>query len=240
MHVVATDGRAVPAPYSVDELLMTPGERYDIIVQFHGAGRRQLMSVPYSRMNMGMMGDGGGMMGGGGMGMMGGDGMTGAMSPGVSEPTPLLTLEGAAASQVTLPKTLTTTDRLRPEDAVKKRRITLSMNMMGLEFLIDGKAFDPERIDFAPRLGTVEHWEIVNETMMDHPMHLHVYPFQVYARGGQPETQTAWRDMVNVPANSSVEILIPFTNYPGKTVFHCHILEHEDKGMMSIVEVAES
>ena len=244
MHVVATDGRTVPAPYEVDELLVAPGERYDVVAQFAGAGQTQLMSVPYSRMSMGMMGgnNGGGMMGGNnGGGMMGGNsGMMGAMMPGVAEPTPLLSIEAGAASTVTLPETLTSIQKLTPQDAVIKRRITLSMNMMGLEFLIDGKTFDSERTDFAPQLGSVEHWEIVNKTMMDHPMHLHVYPFQVFARNGQPEPQVAWRDIVNVRANSSADILIPFRDYPGKTVFHCHILEHEDKGMMSVVDVTES
>lgn len=243
MHVVATDGRTVPAPYEVDELLVAPGERYDVVAEFPNSGRKQLMSVPYSRMSMGMMGgnNGGGMMGGsnGGMGMMGGNCM-GAMTPGVTEPTPLLTLEAGAASAVTLPETLTSIQKLTPQDANKKRRITLSMNMMGLEFLIDGKTFDPSRTDFTPQLGTTEHWEIVSETMMDHPMHLHVYPFQVYARGGQPEPRVAWRDIVNVRANSSADILIPFTDFPGKTVFHCHILEHEDQGMMSVVDVTGS
>lgn len=240
MRVVATDGRAVPVPYGVDELLMAPGERYDVVAQFGRAGSADLITLPYSRMDMGGMMGGGMMNSDGGMGgMMGGNGggMMGGMTPGVSEPTPLLTLVAGAASSVTLPNTLTSIEKLEPADAVQKRRITLSMNMMGLEFLIDGKAFDANRTDFAPKLGTVEHWEIVNDTMMDHPMHLHVYPFQVYARGGQPEAQVAWRDVVNVPANSSADLLIPFTNYPGKTVFHCHILAHEDQGMMSVVEV---
>lgn len=72
---------------------------------------------------------------------------------------------------------------------------------------------------------------------MDHPTHLHVFPFQVYARNGDEEQNLAWKDVVNVAAGETVDILIPFEDFTGRTVFHCHVVEHEDLGMMSIVEV---
>ena len=154
----------------------------------------------------------------------------------VSEPTPLLALEVAAASTYQIPPDLSPIKPLSLNDVDKHRRIVLSENMTALEFFIDGRLFDPDRTDFAPKLGTVEHWEIVNDTGMDHPMHLHVHPFQVYARNGVRESHLAWKDVVNVAANETVDILIPFETFAGRTVFHCHILEHEDL-RMSIVEV---
>ncbi len=66
-----------------------------------------------------------------------------------------------------------------------------------------------------------------------HPIHLHVWPFLVV--DGAPGT--GWKDTINVPAGESVRILVPFTGIEGRTVYHCHILDHEDLGMMGTVEV---
>lgn len=94
-----------------------------------------------------------------------------------------------------------------------------------------------DRVDIRAQLGTVELWELVNNTDMDHPFHLHVNAFQVYTRNGQPETQTVWKDVVNVRSKETVQILVPFADFTGKTMFHCHLLEHEELGMMGVVEI---
>ena len=72
--------------------------------------------------------------------------------------------------------------------------------------------------------------------MMAHPFHLHVWPFQVVSRS-DGAADPGWRDTVDVPAGGTVVIRIPFTDIPGRTVYHCHILDHEDLGMMGIIEV---
>ena len=69
---------------------------------------------------------------------------------------------------------------------------------------------------------------------MDHPFHLHVWPFQIV--DGPPTS--GWKDTVNVPANSSVDIVVTFADLTGTTVYHCHILDHEDLGMMGVIEVS--
>ena len=276
LNVIATDGGYVAKPYAVAELLMAPGERYDVVAQFARAGTFDLMTLPYNRapeemmenmqegagemegeasdgMNMGgmdmsgMSGEGhnGSDMGGvnmGGMDHSSMDGMNssegmGMMQTGVTKPTPLLKLNVAAPSDYRVPEDLKPIRALSLEDAVQSRRIVLTENMMNLEFLIGGQPFDMNRTDFAPKLGTVEHWEIVNETGMDHPMHLHVFPFQVYARGGEREEHLVWKDVINVRAGETVDILVPFEDFEGRTVFHCHVVEHEDLGMMSVVEI---
>jgi FtsP/CotA-like multicopper oxidase with cupredoxin domain len=73
--------------------------------------------------------------------------------------------------------------------------------------------------------------------MMDHPFHLHVWPMRVVARsdGGTPDP--GWRDTVNVPAGGSVTVRIPFHDFGGTAVYHCHILDHEDLGMMGVIHV---
>ena len=107
----------------------------------------------------------------------------------------------------------------------------------GMVFLIYGKSFNPQRIDTEVSLDTIEDWEITNTGVMDHPFHLHTNPFQVVARNGQTEPYRVWKDTVLVPTGETVRIRIPFKDYPGKTVYHCHILDHEELGMMGIIEM---
>jgi len=90
-------------------------------------------------------------------------------------------------------------------------------------------------VDTTVRLNTVEEWEYVNETTMDHPMHLHVNPFQIVGNDG--EAERAWRDVIVVKARSRARLRVPFRDFTGKTVQHCHILDHEDMGMMATVEM---
>ena len=279
LNVIGTDGGYVAEPYAVTELLIAPGERYDVIAQFARAGMFNLNTLPYNRAPEDMMEMGEGASDGVAMGEMDMDGMdmdgmdmggssmdgmnmgdtsqegstdtsmdgmdmsgsesTSMMQTGVSEPTPLLRLEVSSPSTYRVPTELKPIRTLSPEDASTRRRIVLTEDMMNLEFYINGQLFAMDRVDFAPTLGTVEHWEIVNETGMDHPMHLHVFPFQVYARNGERAQNLAWKDVVNVAAGETVDILIPFEDFTGRTVFHCHVVEHEDLGMMSIVEVSE-
>ena len=254
MTVIGTDGTYVAKPYSATELLLAPGERYDVVAQFAKAGLFNLTTLPYNRApedmanmvmeqpktdDMAAEKDPGGTgmsgMNMGGMDMSDPEVMN--ASTGVAEPTPLMELSVAAPGTFRAPTDLLPIKPLSLQDASTTRRIVLTEDMAELEFYIDGRMFDVDRVDFAPQLGTVEHWEIVNETGMDHPMHLHVFPFQVYARNGIQEEHLALKDVVNVPAGESVDILVPFEDFGGRTVFHCHIVEHEDLGMMSIVEV---
>jgi len=103
--------------------------------------------------------------------------------------------------------------------------------------LINGMAMDMNRIDFHARLGTTEIWEIENVVGMDHPFHLHGFHFQVLDRNGVPVTRRSWKDTVNVPRHETVRVIVRFDGYPGKWMFHCHILDHEDQGMMGVLEL---
>jgi FtsP/CotA-like multicopper oxidase with cupredoxin domain len=110
--------------------------------------------------------------------------------------------------------------------------------MGGGRFTIDGKSFDENRVDTTVALGSVEEWRIVNSSGMDHPFHLHVWPMQVMDVGGHIPTAPTWQDVVNVPARSSTIVRIAFEDFGGTAVYHCHILDHEDMGMMGIIEVS--
>ncbi|HQJ34970.1 MAG TPA: multicopper oxidase domain-containing protein, partial [Rhodoglobus sp.] len=105
-------------------------------------------------------------------------------------------------------------------------------------FTIDGATFDPATVNQRVALGSVEEWTIVNTSTMDHPFHLHVWPMQVLSVGGNSTSEPTWQDVVNVPARSSSTVRIAFEDFGGTAVYHCHILDHEDNGMMGIISVA--
>ncbi len=102
--------------------------------------------------------------------------------------------------------------------------------------MIDGKLFDHERVDHRVRLGAVEEWTIVNDHFDDHVFHIHVNPFQVTKINGQP-VEPMWRDTVILPRSGSVTVRSRFLDYTGKYVLHCHMMNHEELGMMQTVEV---
>jgi FtsP/CotA-like multicopper oxidase with cupredoxin domain len=106
----------------------------------------------------------------------------------------------------------------------------------GMRFTFNGKPFDPGRIDTTVPAGAIEEWTLTNTSTMDHPFHLHVWPMQIIEQAGRPVADPEWQDVVNVPARSSVRVRIAFDDFTGKTVYHCHILDHEDSGMMGLIE----
>jgi len=119
----------------------------------------------------------------------------------------------------------------------------MGMGGMGggmMSFLIDGKSFDPARIDLTSRVNAVEQWTIDNRSSMDHPFHLHGTQFQVVSRTRSGVTATepylAWRDTVNVAAFETVVFNV-VQHQLGKRMYHCHILEHESQGMMGVLDV---
>jgi FtsP/CotA-like multicopper oxidase with cupredoxin domain len=91
-----------------------------------------------------------------------------------------------------------------------------------------------------PQLGGVIHWEIANPTDMDHPFHVHGTQFQIIEslRGATVAKlpYKAWKDIVNVPRGQSVRIALRMDR-PGLRMYHCHILEHEQLGMMGLLDV---
>jgi len=108
-----------------------------------------------------------------------------------------------------------------------QRVVTLSGHMTPT---IDGKLFNPNVVNFTAKKGSVEEWVIDNTTPMYHPIHLHTWGFQVQGEEG-------WQDVVTVAPNSKKVIRIAFDDFAGTTVLHCHILDHEDTGMMAIIKV---
>jgi FtsP/CotA-like multicopper oxidase with cupredoxin domain len=241
MHLIATDGGLIEKPVMLEELLLAPGERAEVLVRLEREGVFKLLNLPYNRGKMMM----GGMSGGrdssndssmGGMSGMGS--MMGSTTQNTvqSSQTLLSVVAPKNPKPLPLPTALATVPAIDVHQAVT-RRIVMTEKMRQMRFFLNGKAFDPKRVDISAKLGDTEVWELVNKSDMDHPFHLHTYPFQVLSRNGKPEPYRAWKDVVNLRKNDIVRIAIPLTDFEGKTVYHCHLLEHEDKGMMGVLEV---
>ena len=222
------DGHALTAPEERSTVVLAPGNRADLVVEPTRSGLFTLRTLAHDR---------------GGMGMMNGSG-----SRSTSAPTTLATVSVAGPAPDQAPgrslaaPTVSAVD-LRGLAVDGRRRITFTMGMGmgmggGMTFGFDGQEFDPTRLDQQVALGTLEEWTLANTSPMDHPFHLHVWPMQVVdAPDAGPSGQPDWRDVVIVPARGQVTVRIRFDDFGGRTVYHCHVLDHEDHGMMGTIEV---
>ncbi len=222
-YQIAIDGNTLNEPIEVRELLLTPGQRADVLVKGDKQpGQYRLLNLPYDRGSMGMMGSG----------MMRGRDMMGRYDRDM--PIALATINyESAVEPLPLPTKLASISALPEPVTVRYFELNHGMSpAVGMAFLINDEPYSGDLLHTEVKLDTVEDWEITNTGVMDHPFHIHVNSFQVISRNGQPESLPAWRDTVLVPRGETVRIRIPFRDFVGKTVYHCHILDHEDLGMM--------
>ena len=137
-----------------------------------------------------------------------------------------------------VPDRLSEIEQLDPARATVTRewRFTRSATSGRLRWVINGKPFDPNRMDARPRLGELEIWRF--GTDLHHPVHVHLSPFQVVRRanGGPGRFDGGWKDTVDVRPAEHVDVAVRFTGYRGPYVMHCHNLEHEDMAMMAAFE----
>ena len=229
------DSGRSPEPEPVDELLLAPGNRADLLVTA-AAGEAVLQALPYDRGGMpGMMGQG--PDSGSGTAALATFRVSGAPATPPDAVTP-----GAAASRPA-------PEDLRTAAVAARRQLVLSMGAgqgprgggggMGgmMRFAINGREYSEARTDTTVAAGTVEEWTLVNTSPMDHPFHLHVWPMQLIDDNGRAAGSVVMRDVVNVPANGRATVRIAFRDFSGRSVYHCHILDHEDLGMMGVIEV---
>ena len=142
----------------------------------------------------------------------------------------------------TVPSVLRPLERLDATSATVTRDFTLGMAMGGerMTWVINEQPFDHARVDATPRLGDTEIWRFTNRSgPHPHPMHIHLDMFQILDRNGVPPSpaEVGWKDTVAVGPDETVRVIVRFTDYPGRYMFHCHNLEHEDNAMMGQIEV---
>ena len=225
-RVVGRDVGRLPRDMALEDVVLAPGNRLDLVVDL-AEGGSELTAMPVDRGDM--------------MGQM----MGGGPRPGSGGPVTLARLSVSASGNRAadeIPPGPTARD-LRDADVDGRRSITFQMGMGGMmgggggpmSFTFDGEEFDSDRIDQQVGMGTVEEWTIGNDSPMDHPFHLHVWPMQLLEVDGRELSEPVWLDVVNVPARGQVKVRVAFEDFGGRTVYHCHILDHEDRGMMGTV-----
>jgi spore coat protein A len=226
-HVIANDQGLLPSPVSAKLVPLAPAERIDIVVDFAplAGSSIRLVSDSFELMEFRVAKTG---------------------SPDASQ-LPATLVRGSAP--------------LREADAIRTRRVTLEERLdpvqqsMGM-FLNNTPWMAP--VTETPTINTTEIWELVNLTEDSHPIHLHLVRFQILDRRPiEPFTyyhsketlkftgpalareafESGWKDTVRTDPGAVTRIIVPFTGYTGRYVWHCHILEHEDNEMMRPFEV---
>jgi FtsP/CotA-like multicopper oxidase with cupredoxin domain len=127
-----------------------------------------------------------------------------------------------------------TLDLAEEEKASPRFTVTFTEDHHG--FYINGAQFAPVAPPMVrAKVGTFQHWRIVNASAELHPLHIHQVHFLAYAENDKPIADPLWLDTVNVPYRGTVDVIMDFTDpvIKGMSVFHCHLLNHEDKGMMA-------
>jgi suppressor of ftsI len=135
-------------------------------------------------------------------------------------------------------------EELRKAPIARRRTLSYSRTDDRRMFMIDGQVMEENRIDQTVKLGDTEEWTIINTDQQYHSFHIHQTAFWVTEINGVPQNEDSLRDTFSVPpatdiGSSSLKVIIPLTNpvIIGKFVYHCHAVDHEDKGMMGVIEV---
>ena len=218
-YVIGSDGGLLPQPERMKNLLLSSGERADILIDFSEGKAGEMIYLVNEEFS--------------GMGDSQGKQSFNIMSFNIS---------GASGDDFILPNSLLPFTKLSGSIKTRPFKLTMAMGHSGGGMhQINGKVFDMARIDETVNLGTTEIWEFDNSGGDEaHPMHVHGVHFQVVSRVGGRNTilpqERAWKDTVLVAPKEKVQVIMKFQQ-PGKFVVHCHNLEHEDDGMMLNFEV---
>jgi FtsP/CotA-like multicopper oxidase with cupredoxin domain len=220
LTIIGNDGGLLKNPSNVKNILLAPGERLDVLVNFSGLTVGTEVFLESKIFNKA----------GNAQGKQGFKIIKFKITQTVSD-------------SFTVPVSLSSISTVSPSSSSKTRNFSInamqmggSMNMTGMH-RINGKTYDKNRIDETVAASTTEIWVFDNSQGDEpHPMHMHGVHFQVWERsGGRGQlipSESGWKDTVLVMPGEIVKIIIPFSTLTGVFVFHCHNLEHEDDGMM--------
>ncbi len=232
-HIIASDGGLLEKPIMAHSIKLAPAERCEILVDVSDG------KMPILQHNMHMEKSANRMTG---MMMM-------QQAQGKQQAFDIFQINAQKVqpANVKLPQTLIEHKALSIDSISRKRKFKLQMRM-GPQLMfgamsgstdllkINGKSMDINRIDEVVKAGATELWEIENTSMMPHPFHIHNVQFKIVSRRGKLEGhELGFKDVVLVNPHETVQVLIEFPKFSdAKTpyMYHCHILEHEDRGMM--------
>jgi suppressor of ftsI len=216
MYQVGEDASYLKQVVARDSILLAPAARVEVLVQGGPAGRYEFKTLAMS---------------------------TGSEGDNYPEVT-LATLFSTGTPVKPLPIPGMLNDKLidyRTYHVTNRRTFTFTELSDGDSFYINGRQFNLDSIDTKVKLGSLEEWSLVNATNEMHVFHIHQLNFQVTQINGEAINFNHYNDVVNMPPQSTVKILLPFDKpyMVGKFVYHCHILAHEDRGMMQVIEVVK-
>jgi FtsP/CotA-like multicopper oxidase with cupredoxin domain len=209
--ILGTDGGLIAAPYRTREVLLAPADRVDLAVGPFAEGETvPIVALAYER---------------------------GSVARAADEPFGTIRVGSARPSHASIPGRLRDIMPLASAATAATREVRLGVRASpreGAEFVINDEVhFRDEPV----RVGELQVWDLVNESHMDHPFHLHGFFFQVVAVDGTPPAFLSWEDTINVAPRSRVRIAWKADDRPGEWMYHCHILEHHAAGMMAHVAV---
>ena len=212
--IIGTDGGLLEYARTVTEVLITPGERMDIIAGSFNEGESfAIESLAYNRMTF---------------------------LKAKRQKFATVKVGGAKPSIASIPEKLREIEPLAPQSAPVTRKVKLSVGpslKKGLSFLVNN---DVHVNDEPVKVGELQIWEISNTSLMDHPFHLHGFFFQVIEENGKAPAYKAWKDTYNLKPRTKIKIAWMPDNRPGMWMYHCHIIEHHAAGMMANFEVIDS
>lgn len=231
MHLIATDGGFLKKPAAISKLILSPGERAEVLMDFSNGIETTLLSS--GDPNEGMAG----MFG---RALTSFEDVTGFRN---FQVLPFSIDDRKSAKIFSIPSDIGGEEpQLHTAKIDRTRRFSLDMGMgsgmmsgrMGNQFSINGEPFDMGKINERVKRSVVERW-VISTNMLAHPFHIHGTLFQVIQEGNrQPSPENSgWKDTVLV--NDEVELLVRFdhiANDDNPYMYHCHLLEHEDAGMM--------
>lgn len=204
--LIGTDGGLLAAPVPLEAIQLSPGERAEILVTFIPGESVRLQSGPSD---------------------------TGDRLAGGTDRLDILQFRAAPTltGSTTFPDTLVDMPRIDPSTAVNSRSLQLS------GYSINDQMMDMSRIDEVVTLGDTEIWTVNNFDGQTHNFHVHDVQFQILDINGRepPPHLQGWKDTVWIAPSESVRIIMTFTDYASDTapyMYHCHILRHEDQGLM--------
>jgi len=209
--VIGTDGGLIEAPVTMREVLLAPADRVELAVGPFAEG--EVLSIDALRY----------------------DRRTVARAH--NERFATLRVGPALPSRAQLPTKLRDIAPLAPRSAAPTREVHLGVKMSlkhGVDFVVNDES---HHRDQPVKVGELQVWDVINDTLMDHPFHLHGFFFQVVEVNGEPPSFRSWEDTVNVPPKSRVRIAWMPDDRPGEWMYHCHILEHHAGGMMGHFEL---
>lgn len=211
-RIMATDGGLLQKTIEATEVLITPGERVDVLAgPFNEDENFSIESLPYNRMTF---------------------------LKAKRQRFAKVVVGKAKPTKASIPDSMRTIEVLATVDAAVTRKVKLSVGASmkhGIDFLVNNQLHSNDK---PVNLGELQVWEVSNTSLMDHPFHLHGFFFQVLEVNGKAPGYLSWKDTINLPPQSKVKIAwIP--ERPGIWMYHCHILEHHEAGMMAIFEVVD-